>query len=336
MTRPSVAVVIPARNEERAIGPLLDSLGAQTYEQDRLEVVIADGFSTDATRSTVAAWDAAHPLRVRVVDNEQRVTASGLNAGIAATDADIVIVLGAHASVPADFVEASIRVLAESGADCAGGLLETVGTTPTGRAIAAATTSPFGVGNALFRTGTSAAARDVDTVAFAAYRRELFDRIGGFDVSLVGAEDDELNFRLVRSGGRIRFDPSIRSTYFCRTTLRGLARQYFMYGRGKAWVLKKHRRPPSVRMLAPAGLVGGLVAGLGASVALRRPLVLVPLLPYAAVVALGARRAGGSSGVSRPRTAMALMTLHVAYGVGLFVGAVRPAPHPRQSFNSSS
>jgi GT2 family glycosyltransferase len=328
--------VIPARNEEAAIGPLLDSLDAQTYDHALLEVVIADGGSTDATRCTVKTWDDGHHLRVRVIDNEQRVTASGMNAGILATEAEIVIVLGAHAAVPADFVESSVRVLTESGADCAGGLLETIGTTVMGEAIAAATTSPFGVGNALFRTG-AVAPRDVDTVAFGAYRRELFDRIGGFDVSLVGAEDDELNFRLGRSGGRIRFDPSIRATYYCRTSLRGLAQQYFMYGRGKAWVLKKHRRLPSVRMLAPAALVVGVASGVVAAVALQQPVVvLVVLVPYGAVIALGASRAAKSSRASRPRIALALVTLHVAYGVGLFAGAIRRAPRPSQSANSSS
>lgn len=332
MTRPSVTVVIAARNEARSIGRLLDSLDGQTYDHDRLGVVIADGGSTDATPGIVTGWTGARGLRARLLDNVERITASGLNAGIRSTDADIVIVLGAHATVPADFVEASVAALETSGAECAGGLLETVGTTTTGRAIAAATTSSFGVGNALFRTG-SAVSRDVDTVAFGAYRRSVFDRIGGFDVSLIGAEDDELNFRLVRSGGRIRFDPAIRATYFCRDSLKGLARQYFMYGRGKAWVLKKHHRAPSVRMLVPAGLVGGLAIGAGLSVLFRRPIVaMVPLAPYLGVIGLGSWRAGRRSGASRTRIFAALMTLHLSYGVGLFVGATQ-RPH---SVSSSS
>ncbi len=332
MTWPSVTVVIAARNEECAIVQLLDSLDAQTYDRDRLDVVIADGGSTDATPAVVAGWTGTRGLRARLIDNVGRVTASGLNAGIGSTDADVVIVLGAHATVPANFVEASVATLETSGADCAGGLLETVGTTTTGRAIAAATTSSFGVGNALFRIG-SAVSRDVDTVAFGAYRRSVFDRIGGFDVSLVGAEDDELNFRLVRSGGRIRFDPAIRATYFCRESFKGLARQYFMYGRGKAWVLKKHRRAPSARMLAPAGLVGGLAIGAGLSVLFRRPIVaLVPLAPYLGVIGLGSWRAGHRSGASRLRILAALTTLHLSYGVGLFVGAAQRT----HSVNSSS
>ncbi len=323
MTPPSVTVVIPARNEARTIGQLLDSLDAQTYDHDKLDVVIAEGGSTDATQAVVTGWTGNRGLRARLLDNVERVTASGLNAGIESTDADIVIVLGAHAAVSVDFVEASVATLETSGADCAGGLLETVGTTTMGRAIAAATTSPFGVGNALFRIG-AAVSRDVDTVAFGAYRRSVFDRIGGFDVALVGAEDDELNFRLVRSGGRIRFDPAIRATYYCRNSLGGLAQQYFMYGRGKAWVLKKHRRAPSARMLAPAGLVGGLAAFAGLSVLLRRPIVAVlPIAPYLAVIGLGTWRAGRSSGASRARIAAALVTVHLSYGIGLFVGAAK-------------
>jgi succinoglycan biosynthesis protein ExoA len=332
--RPTVTVVIAARNEELTIARLLDSLDMQTYDHDRLDVVVADGGSTDRTRSEVAGRSGERRLRTRLIDNPGRVTASGLNAGVDATDADIVIVLGAHAAVPADFVEASVAVLEASGADCAGGVLETVGTTVMGRAIAAATTSPFGVGNALFRTG-AATGRDVDTVAFGAYRRSIFRRLGGFDVSLIGAEDDEFNFRVVRSGGRIRFDPSIRATYFCRNSLRGLARQYFMYGRGKAWVLRKHRRAPSARMLAPTALVGVLGATSGAAVVLRRPIVvLVPLVPYLGGIVLGAWRAGLRANASRSRIGAAFVTLHIAYGVGLFAGAMRSSP-PQSASESS-
>lgn len=338
MTRATVTIAVAARNEEKHLPSLLDSLSLQTYDRDAVEVVIADGGSTDATRAVVETWTRHHDLRVRLIDNPGRVTASGLNEAIAASAADIVLILGAHAAVPIDFVERSVEALLESGADCAGGVLETAGATRRGRAIAAATTSPFGVGNARFRTG-SVGARDVDTVAFGAYRRGTFAEVGGFDVSLVGAEDDELNFRIVRKGGRIRFDPAVRSTYFCRSTIRALARQYFMYGRGKAWVLKKHRRPPSVRMLVPAALIASMAGGVMTAAALRRwsPLVL-PVAAYVSGIGFGtAQTMRGTARVGQEcpswwEISLALMTLHLSYGSGFVVGVVRaPAAAPSRS-----
>lgn len=323
---PTVSVVVAARNEERTIGGLLDSLEAQTYPTGQLEVVLADGGSNDATTAIVEEWTATHLLRVRLIDNPGRVTASGLNAGIRSSSSDVVIILGAHAAVPVDFVATSVDVLRTSGAACAGGLLETVGKGPFGEVVAVATTSPFGVGNATFRTGGSSA-RDVDTVAFGAYRRQVFDEIGWFDVSLVGAEDDEFNFRLQRSGGRIRFDPRIRATYYCRDSVTGLARQYFMYGRGKAWVLRKHRRLPSARMLVPGVLVVGLV-GSAVVAAVRREWwwTVVSAGGYAAGLTAVAASIGRSRSVPVVKLAVAWATIHLSYGVGLIVGATRPAP----------
>lgn len=323
---PTVTVVVAARNEERHIGALLDSLEAQTYPADRFELVLADGGSTDRTADIVQEWSATHSLTVRLIDNPGRVTASGLNAGIETSEAEVVIILGAHAAVPVDFVAASVEVLVDSGAACAGGLLETIGRGSFGEVVAVATTSPFGVGNATFRTGGGGAA-DVDTVAFGAYRREVFDEIGGFDVSLVGAEDDEFNFRLERSGGRIRFDPRIRATYYCRDSVKGLARQYFMYGRGKTWVLRKHKRPPSARMLVPGVLVVGLTGGLVVSL-VRRQWWWAGLAfgGYASGIGAVAAKLGRERRVPASTLAVALGTIHVSYGVGLVVGAVRPAP----------
>ena len=195
--------------------------------------------------------------------------------------------------------------------------------TRSGEAVAAATTSRFGVGNALFRTGAGSA-RLVDTVAFGAYWRSLFDRIGPFDVSLVGAEDDELNFRIIQSGGRIWFDPTITSRYFCRDDLRGLARQYHGYGHGKAMVIRRHRRAPSLRMLAPGGLLVGLTLTAVTSVARRSwwPLLVV-VAPYGLVVTMGVREASRRRGVPAARLVPAFPTLHLSYGLGFVRGLLK-------------
>jgi cellulose synthase/poly-beta-1,6-N-acetylglucosamine synthase-like glycosyltransferase len=333
---PTVGVLISARHEAAHVGQLLDSLDSQTYPKRSVEVILAIAETDEATRGAVADWAATRELRVRTVPNPGVVTAAGLNACLMASSSEVVIVLGAHAFVERDFVERSVGALMLSGAACAGGALRTVGRSPNGRAVAAAMTSRVGVGAAVFRTGNSVPC-NVDTVAFGAYRRSTLESLGGFDVSLVGAEDDELNFRLRRSGGEIYYDPEIVATYYCRETFRGLAQQYFSYGRGKWWVVRKHKRLPSLRMLAPSALVMSLAGGLSlALVTSRRSLFVVPATTYGVAILAAGAAVGRRQRVAWWRVSSALAVLHLSYGAGVFAGMARAAPRHRQDDNGSA
>jgi glycosyltransferase involved in cell wall biosynthesis len=323
-----VSVVIAALNEEAFIGRLLDQLVVQTYPRDRLEIVIADGGSTDRTRVVIADRQAVQGESPRVVltENPERVPSTGFNAAIRASSGDVILLVGGHAEVPPDFVEASVDSLKASGADLAGGWIETRGRTPKGRAIALAQSSRFGVGGNVFRTGR-ANAGPVDTVPFGAYRRDVFDRFGWFDPRMVGAADGEFNFRLRRLGGSVWFDPAIRSVYFCRETYLALARQYYLYGRGKGWISRDHGRLPSMRQAAPPLFVLGLLFSALASVASRQLRFAFPVAAagYGAVVVVAAARTATDS-ASAPRVALAYPCMHLPYGVGFLRGlAAGPA-----------
>jgi GT2 family glycosyltransferase len=261
-----------------------------------------------------------------LLDNLDRVPAGGLNRAVATTDSEIVLRVDAHAEVPEDFVERSVAALDTSGADCVGGWVETIGNGPTGRAIAVAMASRLGAGNATYRMGGSMAG-EVDTVMFGAYRRSVFQRIGSFDVSLVGAEDDEFNFRLTSSGGRIWFDPAIRSRYFCRDSFAKLARQFRGYGRGKARVFRKHRSLPTLRALAPIALVLATSGSALLSAARRdvRP-VLAVTGPYALAVTATGTALGRRHEADGWRVAVALTTMHFSYGIGFVQGIMATAP----------
>src|SRR4030042_353336 len=198
---PFVSVLIPMRNEERHIEVCLHSLARQDYPHERFEVLVLDGASSDRSRGLVEEFAAGEDLNLRLIDNPGRTTARGLNLGIAHARGDIIARVDAHAAVAPDFLRQSVDALTTTDADGVGGPIESVGRGLIGEAIAIAMSSPFGVGNAHFRY--SREAQYTDTVAFPAYRRQIFDRIGPFAEDVNYGEDDEFHYRLGDDGGRV-------------------------------------------------------------------------------------------------------------------------------------
>lgn len=314
-----VSIVIPMRNEERHVGRCLDSLMEQDYPADCLEVKVVDGCSEDGSAAIVRSFAGRSP-DVELLENPERVTPAALNIGIRNSSGDIVIILGSHSFVEPDFVSRNIAVLEATGADCAGGRIETISDRRMGRVISQAMSSAFGVGNSRFRTSMKPGF--VDTVAFGAYRREVFERVGLFDEELIRNQDDEFNFRLIRGGCRIFLDPSIRSSYYSRPTLRGLWKQYFQYGWWKTVILRKHGRLPAARNLAPAAALS--VFCLALLLALVVPpmvwLAAVMLATYLLLSVIVTLRSVGLAGPSMLLLPFAFATLHLSYATGFLCG----------------
>ncbi len=244
---------MPCFNEQRTIRSLLDSIYHQTYPRQNIEVIIADGLSTDQTRQEIIGFKLANEdLVVEVVDNPKRSIPSGLNQAIDTARGDYIVRLDAH-SVPAeDYVARSISALESELGDNVGGLWEIQPGSDTwqARSIARAAAHPLGVGDARYRVGGRA--QEVDTVPFGAFRRSLIERIGNFDETLLTNEDYEFNTRIRKAGGKIWFDPGIKSRYIARRSFGDLARQYWRYG---FWKVKMLRRfPESFRWRQLAGL----------------------------------------------------------------------------------
>lgn len=261
------AVVIPCLNEEGYIGACLESLINQDANGITIEVIVVDGMSSDKTRSIVGEY-LIRDKRIRLIDNPNKVTPIALNLGIKASNAKVVAILGAHAKVADDFIVRNMSALQlQSEAVCVGGLIENIHENEAARIVSLAMKSPFGVGNARFRTGGKPGF--VDTVAFGAYRREIFEQVGYFDERLVRNQDDELNYRITAEGGKIWFDPAIKSMYFVRGSYSKLARQYRQYGYWKVFVGKIHRTVTTWRQAVPMlfvlFLVGGAVLSLFSS-----------------------------------------------------------------------
>ncbi len=258
---PLVSVIVPCYNEEATIGLLLEALTAQNYAPDQLEIIIADGLSTDDTRAAIKAFQDQHPeLRVKVVDNPRRTIPSGLNQAIEAAEGSYIIRLDAHSIPDPDYIQSCVSALEARKGENVGGVWEIRPSDPgwPGRSIAAAAAHPLGVGDASYRIGQSA--RYVDTVPFGAFRRSLIDQIGKFDETLFSNEDYEFNTRIRTSGGRVWLDPNIRSIYFARPTFRALAQQYWRYGYWKAQMLLRYPKTLRWRQLSALLVIslGGL------------------------------------------------------------------------------
>ena len=251
-----MSIIVPCYNEEGTIGLLLQAIADQTVAAAALEVLVADGGSTDGTRAAVPAFAKGHPdLAVRLVDNPTRAIPAALNRAIEGARGQVVIRLDAHSIPQPDYVEQCLRVLKATGAANAGGAWEIHPSAPgwKARGIAAAAGHRLGAGDARYRT--SGEPGPVDTVPFGAYPRAWLNRVGPYDETLLTNEDYEYNVRLRRAGGIIWFDPAIRSIYFARPTLGALARQYARYGFWKARMLRRYPGTLRWRQALPPAFV---------------------------------------------------------------------------------
>ncbi|HTP88952.1 MAG TPA: glycosyltransferase family 2 protein [Bryobacteraceae bacterium] len=305
-----VSIVVPVRREARAIERFLDSLAAQDLAGLEWEVIVADGMSDDGTREILARRPG-----LKVIDNPGLTVSRGLNAAIRAARGDIILRMDAHSEYAPDYVRQCLALLEETGADNVGGPALTRASSWIQRAIAAAYHSPLASGGAKFHN--PAYEGPADTVPYGCWRRATLERLGLFDESLARNQDDELNLRLRLTGGRIWQSPRIRSWYWPRATLRALFRQYFEYGYWKVAVMRKHRRPPSWRSLAPAAFLLLAVA----SVFIHPLLWLLALYPAASLIASvqAAHRHGWSLFPALPAV---FATYHVAYGFGFLCGVL--------------
>ncbi len=316
-----LTVVMPVRNEAACIARSLAAVLGQDYPAERLEVIVADGMSTDGTREVVQALQRQHP-NLQLIDNPVQIVPAGLNAAIAQAKGEIVMRVDGHCEIAPDYARRCLEALRRTGADNVGGVQRAVSEGWIGQAIALATTSPFGVGGARFHYAQRPGW--VDTVYLGAYPRRVFQRIGGFDEELVRNQDDELNFRLLQAGGRIWLDPSIRVIYHSRPTLRRLWQQYLEYGLYKVRVMQKRRAVASPRHLVPAAFVFGLGATLCASILARAPLLALAVAgPYVVANLAASLWTARRSWRSLLVLPLAFATMHVSYGLGFFLGLWR-------------
>jgi succinoglycan biosynthesis protein ExoA len=318
---PFVSVIVPCYNEENTIQLLLDAVYQQTFPKSEMEVLIADGLSTDLTREIINAFRKAHSdLEIRIIDNPKRIIPAALNCALSVAKGEYIVRLDAHSMPAMDYVERCIADLQANMGENVGGVWQVEPGTKGWMAasIATAASHPLGVGDARYRYTTQAAL--VDTVPFGAFRRSLIEKIGLFDEKLLTNEDYEFNARVIQQGGRIWLNPMIRSIYFARPNLVMLAAQYWRYG---YWKLRMLRRYPTTirwRQALPPLLVLSLVILLIAGILweFTRWLLAVEILLYLGIIILvssrlAIRKKNPGLLIGVP---LAIATMHLSWGAG--------------------
>lgn len=318
---PSVTIAMPAYNEEHYIEACIHSVQQQDYPKELIEILVADGRSTDKTRDILARLALDDP-RIRVIDNPERLQAAGLGKMVKAAQGDVIVRMDVHCEYAPDYVRKCVETLEQTGAENVGGAQRAKAKTGFQRALCAALTSPLGVGGAKYRSEDSEGF--VDTVFLGAFRRKVFESVGLWDPKAITNEDTELNQRILESGGKIYLSRDIVVHYYPRDSLKTLAKQYYKYGRGRARTLLKLGRFTNIRPAIPFLMVVG-----GATMLALPPLwPLAPAAFAAYALATGAEAVRVGRDTSVPTVWSIFPTLHVSHGIGFAAGLVQYLRNP--------
>jgi succinoglycan biosynthesis protein ExoA len=324
----TIAIVIPCFEEERYIGRCLESLISNDYDKNLLDIVVVDGMSKDGTRRILEDYAREYSF-IRTLDNLKKSKPEALNLGIENTTADVVMRIDAHATYEKNYISVLINTLNETGADNVGGVRETFSDgSAWGEAVKFGISHPLSVGNSYWRTGIDRSI-EVDTVFCGCYRRDVFDRVGLFNESLIRTQDKEFNLRLKRMGGKIVLNPQAVCTYYPRLEFGTYLKWTYV---GAHWLFYASKftdeRMTSSKNLVPSLFLLSHLVLVSFFLPIDRILALAvssPLIFYYALVTLVGIK--GAWSVKKPIAAIAISAIfpvtHLAYGAGALSGAIR-------------
>ena len=253
-----VSIIIPCRNEEKYIGRCLDSIIAQYYPKEKLEILVIDGMSEDGTRKIVKKYSKKYHF-IKLLENPKRFTPFGLNIGVKNARGEIIMRMDTHTTYEKDYISKCLKYLKEYNVDNVGGIMKTLPAKNTllAKAIANCLSHRFGSASG-FRLG-SKEPKLVDTVFGGCYKREVFDKIGLFNENLIRSQDLEFNLRLRRAGGKIFLVPEIISYYYPSSDLKNFLKHNFLDGIWAIYPLKFIKIPFSFRHYIPFLFVLSLI-----------------------------------------------------------------------------
>lgn len=253
----TVSVVMPVFNESRYIDKCIQSLLQQDYSKEDMEWIFVDGYSSDDTVKRIEVYSAQYPELIRILKNPNKYVPYAMNIGISAAKGKYIIRLDAHSDYAADYISKCVYYLDNIDADNVGGVAETKASGFVGNCIAKMLSSRFGVGNSEFRTNGNSGY--VDTVPFGAFRREVFLKYGGYDERLIRNQDNEMNYRIRKNGGKIYLADDIHLSYYCRDSINGISSMADKNGMWNVITMKLCPGAMSLRHFIPLSFVISII-----------------------------------------------------------------------------
>lgn len=254
---PFVSLIIPCRNEENFIEGCLNTIFLQDYPKDKFEVILVDGDSNDKTIEKASVYE-----NVKIISNLKKIVPISMNLGIKLSSGSYIIRIDVHCEYPKNYIYSLVTNSIRLNCDNIGAVIRTLplNDSSEAKAIALAVSHPLGVGNSYFRIG-SKIIREVDTVPFGCYKREVFNKIGLYDEDLTRNQDDELNARLIQNKGKIILLPDLVVNYYSRGKISKIYKMFFQYGLYKPLVNSKLKKSGSLRQFIPLFFVVSLIIG---------------------------------------------------------------------------
>jgi len=316
----SVSYIMPVLNEEKYLESAVTSIFEQKgLENTNIEVVLALGPSTDQTNTVAETLKSRFP--VKTVQNPTGKTPAGLNLAIAEARYDVIVRVDAHSILSPEYTSQALEVLNTTGAANVGGLMKAEGTTSFQKAVAWAYRSRIGLGGGTFHIGGKAGPSD--SVYLGVFRADILKELKGFNEKMIRGQDWELNLRIRQSGHTVWFDPRLEVTYFPRSSLSKLSRQFFDTGAWRAQLTKAHLGSANLRYFAPPALVLAVTMGLlSFFLGFGGILGLIPTLIYIALVLLSSISAKKLNLSSRLALLLVLPTMHLSWGSGFLSGLI--------------
>lgn len=212
---PTVSVIVPVYNGAATIAACVESLLALDYPEDRREIIVVDNRSTDDTRSILARY----PIVVLAEDDVQSSYAAR-NRGVAASRGEYLAFTDADCVADRRWLRGLIGALQEPEVGGVAGAIEALQTTSAVERYQA--TRAIRAERAFAHTVLPFA-----QTANAGYKRPAFERIGGFDPSIVYGGDLDFSWRMQHETGlRLVYERAALIWHQHRTTHRGLFKLY--------------------------------------------------------------------------------------------------------------
>jgi glycosyltransferase involved in cell wall biosynthesis len=321
-----VSFIVVALNAGDKLKSLIEDVKKQDYQHENTEIIFVDGNSSDNTRELMVDFkNSDHDFNgVSVLDNPKRILPCGWNIALKESRGDIILRVDAHSSIPPNFIRKNVDSIRDGEKIVGGHRISVIDHESSWqKTLLIAETSLFGSGIASYRRTKEKTY--VSTLAHAAYSREVFKKVGGYDERLARTEDNEIHYRMKEAGYKFLLDPEIQSFHHARNAFSKMLKQKYLNGYWIGLTLGFSPKCFSLYHFVPLLFVLAIVGGIAMSIfGIKLPLIILATIYFVfnilnTVVSTHSRKFEAAY-LLLP---LLFFLLHVYYGVGTLWGIIK-------------